>query len=253
LNWGPVVAVGPPGQTTVAWENSDASTGSSIRAAEIGGSGIVGTVRAIAPAGGRAFLTPDEYGNVTVAWLSYDLLAQRLGLLAQRLGAGGAPGTIHVLGPIDIGESENFPRIAVDRAGNATVVWLTAPEGSANTVLSRRLAVDDTVSPLWSLAPRGGAEPDVAVDPAGNATAIWVGMTPSGYGAILSRRVTRRGRLGKTRTVTFRRSAKLSAPGVIADARGVVTAAWLDVLDRRFPQALIRVARLVPRAKAQRP
>jgi hypothetical protein len=76
-----------------------------------------------------------------------------------------------------------------------------------------------------------------------------VGMTPGGNSAILSRRVTRKGTLGKTRTIAFSRAAKLSAPRVVGDARGVVTAAWLDVLDRRYPQALIRVARIAPRAK----
>jgi hypothetical protein len=242
LNSRPVVAVAPSGQATVAWWHYDASSGSSIRVAEIGGSGIVGTGRDIAPAGGRADFTLDERGNVTVAWASSDLMA-------QRLGAGGALGAIHVLGPIDLGESEDSPRIALDRAGNATVVWLTAPGWSANSILSRRIGADDTLGPLWNLAARGGEEPDVAVDPGGNATATWVGMTPGGNSAILSRRVTRKGTLGKPRTIAFSRAAKLSAPRVVGDARGVVTAAWLDVLDRRYPQALIRVARIAPRAK----
>jgi hypothetical protein len=102
------------------------------------------------------------------------------------------------------------------------------------------------MSPIEFAHPTG-AEPDLAVAPAGTATAAWTGMTPSGYSAILSRRITPKGSLGKTRTIAFRRSAKLSTPMIVADARGLATVARMDVLDRRYPQALLRVSRFVPR------
>ena len=163
--------------------------------------------------------------------------------------ARGALGAVHVLGPIDTGFwDEDLSVIALDRAGDATVVWLTAPSWGANSVLARRIGADETLDPLWTLAERGGAEPDVAVNPAGNATAAWVGMTPYGYSAILSRGMTRKdtrqdanGRVPPQGDLVRSESGR----GRPRRCDGRRT----DVLDRRYPQALIGVARLVPRAK----
>jgi hypothetical protein len=240
-NFLPQVAAAPTGKVTVAWWHLDAgSSGASIRVATVGDSGIAGTVRDVPAPRNRTELVMDSQGNLTLATLYPDLTA-------QRVDARGALGAIRLLGPIDTDESdEELLRIALDRAGNPTFVWLTAPSSSSNQLLARQIRDDDSIGPLWTLAGRGGAEPDLAVDPVGTATAAWVGMTPSGYSAILSRRITPKGSLGKTRTIAFRHSANLSNPRVVADSRGVVTVAWLDVLDRRYPQALLRLSRLVP-------
>ena len=178
----------------------------------------------------------DAHGNATIVWISS-------AVVARRILAGGALGPLLVLGPISPGfYDEPSLGVAVDRAGSATVAWQA--ESWLSTILSRRITVNDTLGPPWTLSVKSD-ESDIAVDPAGNATVVWVrSQSAVGYDyAIRARRVSRHGRLGTGRTVGSARSAALSGPKVIADARGVVTVAWRDALDRRYPQALIEVAR----------
>jgi hypothetical protein len=232
-NLRPRIAVGPSGRATVAWQ-----FGASVHATTIDRDGTVGEVRDLSE-GSRPELGVDARGNATIVWISS-------AVVARRILAGGALGPLLDLGPISPGfYEEPSLGVAVDRAGSATVAWQS--ESWLSTILSRRITVNDTLGPPLTLSVRSD-ESEIAVDPAGNATAVWVrSQSAVGYDyAIRARRLSRHGKLGTGRTVGSARSAALSGPKVVADARGVVTVAWRDALDRRYPQALVKVVRLVP-------
>ena len=251
LNLRPRIAVGPSGHATVAWQFFDAIGVASMRGTTIDRAGTVGPVHDLSAGYSGPTLAVDARGNATIVWVSETLAAPTL--VARRIRADGALGPLHVLGTISLGLYEELSvGVGVDRAGSATVAWQA--ESWLSTILSRRITVNDTLGPPWTLSVKSD-ESDVAVDPAGNATVVWVrSQSAVGYDyAIRARRVSRHGKLGAGRTVGSAPSAALSGPKVIADARGVVTVAWRDALDRRYPQALIKVARLVsPRGKRGR-
>lgn len=246
LNHTPRVAVAASGRATVVW--SFCCSGEAIgalAAATIGSDGAVGTARGI-PGWwvGAPEMAVDSRGNVTlVGNADYQVVT------ALRIRAGGALGPMQVLGSGRF--EEGRPRVAVDRAGNASVTW-----NHSGTLQLRRIGADGTLGPVTNLsAPATGTtrfgEPDVAVDPAGNATVAWNRSTspvedPWSF-AIQARGVALDAKLGAIRTLS-NSSAWLWGPTVVADARGVVTAAWSEIRQRgQRGDDTIKLARLVRR------
>jgi hypothetical protein len=242
----PSVAVGSSGRATVTWQLFQAPL--SIHAATIGPSGAVGPARELTrsapPLPGYPYeLAANARGDIAVVWISAQVMA-------RRIGAGGTLGPVHTVGPVETGEYTLPLDVGIDRAGNATVVWQNAPlESPGNLIRSRRIETMDRRGPLWKLydAPFGAMEPRVAVDAGGTAVAAWVRVTMLGDDYVYSlkvRTISRRGKAGRTRTIAPRSLGFISAPELVMDERGVVTAAWSDTLDRRDPRIVIRTARL---------
>jgi YD repeat-containing protein len=259
LSTGPRVAVAPPGQATVLWhegpEGGCVNTGPhsfcdiALRAAMIGRDGTVGPVRDFGTGSYdfTDFVTCSAQPRCrrTVSYDEEDLAADvhgnaivATGVTLRRFGLDGALGPVHVLDdtpPI----YAVYPRVGIDRRGNTTVVL----GGQV-----RRVYANFTLGPVWDgFADRcGSGNVDVAVDPPGDATGAWLCSHK-----IQTRRIARDGKLGPTRTIaTTSAGIQLSGLDLVADARGVVTAAWYQA--RRTPAGeapsvrTIKVARFVP-------
>jgi hypothetical protein len=117
------------------------------------------------------------------------------------------------------------PQVAVDPAGNATVVWEGDPGGEP-IIRARRIDAGGALGPVQDVSAAGedAVDPRVVVDPFGNATVVWTGVD-SGDGTVHSRRITAAGTLDEIKD--------LSAPGgnafgaeVAVDAAGTATVAW---------------------------
>ena len=70
----------------------------------------------------------------------------------------------------------DFPSVAVDAVGAATVVWQNFDEDHLVSVQARRITRDGRLTRTVRLGRmnRGGGLPSLAVDPAGNATVAWM-------------------------------------------------------------------------------
>jgi hypothetical protein len=161
----PQVAVGPSGDATAVWSRFD-GTAEVVQARRIGPSGELGPILDLS-VGGESALGPavavDPSGTATVAWRRWD--GTSFVVQARRVDAAGNSGP--VLDLSDPGDDAENPQVAVDGAGNATVVW------SADAVAqARRIAANGTLGAILDLSDEGD-EPDVAVAPGGVAVAAW--------------------------------------------------------------------------------
>ena len=122
---------------------------------------------------------------------------------------------------------EPLPKVAIDRRGNAVVVWehyrrgqavVQAAARSAGGAWQRPVDLDDS-HVKWP-----HARPDVAVSPDGTVVAVWTDTVNRGSGPVVS--ATRRA--GGTWTTPTRISTGRRAldPRVAIDARGNATVVW---------------------------
>jgi hypothetical protein len=173
-----------------------------------------------APDGGaRPQVAVDPAGNATVVWEGDG--PGNVIVRARRIDAGGARGPV-----LDISDPAAFgyePRVAVDPAGNATVVW----DGDG-VVHARRIAASGALEEIKDVSPMGeeGRAPEVAVDPSGAAFVIWHRPNAASFSyTIAGRRIDASGALGPV--------AELSGPDaspvgyrVAADRLGNGHAVW---------------------------
>ncbi len=105
----------------------------------------------------------DAAGRVTVVWVRDNTVE------LARIGPDGTAGPVQVLA--NPGDS---PALAVDQAGNATVVWRWY-DGNVGRIYTRRVEADGSVGSVQQLSEPGvgGGAPRVAVDPSGRATVVW--------------------------------------------------------------------------------
>lgn len=119
---------------------------------------------------------------------------------------------------VSVAGTAEGPKVAIDHAGTATVVWTTTDE----TVHARRIDAAGVLGPIVDMGE--GRDAAVAVDPAGNAIVAWTGEE-GGDTVAQARRITAAGALGDVRT--------LSAPGELGfgplagvDAAGAALLVW---------------------------
>jgi hypothetical protein len=67
------------------------------------------------------------------------------------------------------------PRVAIDRRGNATVVWQADHHGHILAEAAQRHAGEQRWTSPVSISRRAALVPDIAMDPRGDATAVWLG------------------------------------------------------------------------------
>lgn len=136
-------------------------------------------------------------------------------------GAGAAPTWLPVVGVSASASPAGTPRVAVDGAGTATLVWSQGPAVMAST----RPAGGAWSAPTRiSLAGSDTLYPDVAAFPDGRAIAVWSSYDGANYRVQASTR---------NAAGTWTAPATLSAegqpartPDVVVDASGRVTATW---------------------------
>ena len=93
----------------------------------------------------------DAHGNAVIVWLV------ETGLSGRRITASGAPGPIHVLEPpTALGPLTDDPHVAVDQAGNATVVWRNSSVMARTSFIkSGRIGANETVDQFGILSNPG--------------------------------------------------------------------------------------------------
>ena len=167
----PRVAVGPNGNATVVWSQSDGEWESIWSNRYSGGSWDAAVL--IENRSGIARnpeLAVDINGNATAVW--HQDTGARSDIWSNRY-SGGSWGTAVIIETEDT-DRAILPRLAVDHGGNVTVVWYQNDSVRWN-IWSNRYA-----SGRWEAAQMietndasSAYGPDVAVDPNGNATAVW--------------------------------------------------------------------------------
>jgi hypothetical protein len=164
----------------------------------------------------------DPQGRATVAWEAAGPENRKL-VQAMRVGADGVPGPVQTLAEF----SENpppcaCPRVAVDPAGRATVVWQS--KGTKYRIKAARIDAAGNVGPVHTLSPEGYSawDHEVALDPQGRATIVWALSPPQNVEAV---------RLGVDGTpeevrVLAKEDVGASPPALAVDLEGKATVAW---------------------------
>jgi hypothetical protein len=250
------VAVAPSGRAYVVWNFVDSS--SAIHVATISRRGRLGPVIDLSAGTGGAGLGDvemDAKGNLIVAWQSYGGSYSNA-ILTRRVGADGSLRPVHVVATGTWPNDVKFgSRLALDRAGNASVAWVfqsvRPPDTFLTTIESRRIDRNGNLSPLTDIsAPVSDISSfRLTVDPAGSQTFAWMRYIPPyrdpSY-ALQVRTIGRDGQLGPIETLSSGScgNCNVSAPKLISDAAGVVTAVWLE--PQPSFRAGIKLSRFVP-------
>lgn len=192
---------------------------------------------------GSIKLAADGLGSVFAVWAFFSSSppspSEPLGRSASSIGAavqpaGGSfalPATTLASGEewITPGWQVRSPAIAVDRGGNALVIWSQLMSvGGMQSIEAKARPVGGTFQPTAEIVYGPGPqafEPSVAFDDAGNAVAVWLGQT-GGKASVLAAERSAGGGFGAPRV--------LSTPGVLASypdlaitARGEALVAWV--------------------------
>jgi hypothetical protein len=209
----PQVAVDGHGNAWVVWTGYD-SGDAVARARRITAAGALEDVKTL-PAPGETGFQPivgvDESGSATVVWTRYDNPDFRL--QARRISTTGSLGPIDDVTPDSA--SNLRPDLAVDRSGNAVVVWPWRA-GSETVVQWRRLG-----GPIQDLSDAGTSSfgPQVAIDGSGVATAVWY----RDDGTVQARRS---GPGGTLLPIVDLSTLEAVEPDVAVDARGDAAVVW---------------------------
>ena len=111
----------------------------------------------------------DGNGNALVVWTRYNGNNNVI-QLRRRSGSGD-------LGPVQtlsgLGIDTYGPQVAIDRHGNAIVVWSGAEQAGPYRIQLRRRSASGTLGSIRTLYPGGAAYPQLAMDTNGNALVVW--------------------------------------------------------------------------------
>ena len=170
------VAVARNGRAVLAWISSD--PGRTAAARTRAADGTLGMTAPFTVSGEktREFdLDVASDGNATLVWTTPDappntkVKARTLDFDSQTLSA------VHDISTPPSPELSDTPRVAVDPAGNATIVW-RHDTATASLTETRKLSAAGVLSFTQTLTSPGFTSQahDVAVDDAGNARVVWV-------------------------------------------------------------------------------
>ena len=239
--WYPAVAMDENGNAIVVWE--DYRNGNlDIYAQRLDASGnrlwTVG-VRVNSDGGtksqGNPAVAMDTGGNAVVVWR--DSRSGKSDIYGQKLDRNGSKlWAVDVRVNSDSGTaSQLYPAVAVDRSGNAVVVWRDDRNGDSDAYAQR---LDGSGNKVWAVDVRvnsdsgTGCQGDsaVAMDGGGNAVVVW-SDDRNGHDDIYAQKLNGNG--GKLWTVDVRinsdsRIASRFAPAVAVDRSGNVIIVWED-------------------------
>jgi hypothetical protein len=178
-------------------------------------------------------LDTDASGDALLVWTRFDGVERRVE--ARFRSAAGDLGPIETISPPGNASS---PRVAVDPAGDAVIVWIAASE-----VHARLRAADGSLGPVLDVsgALTPAREPAVDVDDDGNALIVW------GFGTfdkLRARSLSATGRLGAVQSVTDASILLAGAHDVAVDADGdAVIAYGAETRDFRDVAVAVRRSR----------
>ena len=147
-------------------------------------------------------------------------------LLAGIVPAGGVETWLSPIVVSDPGRPGSYPRVAADREGNATAVWVVE-EASGNSIqASVRPAGGSWSAPVTLSRTPVSSAPELAVDGTGNATVLWVAF---GGADARVQTVTRAATGAWSAPADLSTPAPTYSPSVVVDPGGRVTAAWARI------------------------
>ena len=165
------IAIDGSERATIVWQRvfPDAR----IQSVRLDANGAAGPVQTLSPAGQGAFdprIAIDSSDRATIVWGRGDGYNYRI--QSTRLAADGTPGAVQTLSAA--GGDPRGPRVAVDSAGRATVVWWRF-DGFNDRIQSVRLAADGTPGTVRTLSEAGddATNPEIAIDGADRVTVVW--------------------------------------------------------------------------------
>ena len=163
-------------------------------------------------------------GAVTVVWSRFDGAANANIIESVRYEKGRWSDAVMVSDPV---RDTRFPQLAVDEAGNVTVVW-TQANGQLFNIQSRRwLAATGWDANIIALSPvtQMADTPAVTADSKGTAIAVWSQLQADGLWSIRSRRFSNGSWADANSFAPGGQSAY--TPQIAADNSGSATAAWM--------------------------
>lgn len=168
----------------------------------------------------------DATGDSALTW-ELDVSGADQRVQARTMSATGTLGTIEELGSVSA-TTEQFPRVATDRAGNSVFAWTRT---SSNAVLARRLSAGGTLGSLFQVSPGGipnpgVSAPEVATDRNGDTVFTWVNLGSSLQDRVQARTLSASGVLGKVRNVSPAGQIG-SQPQVATDRSGDSVLTWV--------------------------
>jgi hypothetical protein len=222
---GPRVAVDSQGRATVVWRRTEYTASgvqSRVQSARLGADGAAGEVQTLSGDGaGDPKLAMDSLGRATVVWPRFDGTKTRIESVS--LGADGTPGEVKALSKR--GQSADFPQVAVDPRGRATVVWRRTDRGKRR-IQSLNVGADGSPGAVKTLAKSGDLRPQVAVDPRGRATVVWRRIKQTKRALVIRVKSVRLGAGGNPRAIKTLSKSRASTPQVAVDRRGRATVVW---------------------------
>lgn len=172
---------------------------------------------------GNVWTAVDPQGRATVAWEAAGP-EKLLWIQAVRVDANGLPGPIHTLAEFPREPPQcPCPKVAVDPAGRATIVWQSY-DGKFRRIQAAQIDAAGSVGPVHTVSPPGfhGWDQQVAVDPEGRATVVWDLASVQNVEAV---RLGADGTPEKVR-VLAEEDPGASPPTVAVDLEGKATVAW---------------------------
>lgn len=222
----PQVMIGEAGRATVVWVRPDASGSPRVQSRTVAADMTLGGIRNLSKANTSAShvrVAANASGDKIVTWAQTD--------------GGGNRIWARVLSPDEtVGPVRNFaigffdnvdPDVAMDAAGNATIVWKTLNAPPAGLIYGRRMRTDGSLGLTRRLSYLGleiVGPPHVAVTPAGDAQVAWANRPASGGTAnwILARSFNRDGTLSAVSQVSVNNQTA-NEPHVAINDNGVAT------------------------------
>jgi hypothetical protein len=244
----PDVAVDAKGHALFTWSYGAFYRRIQMRERFAGGG--LGPVRTISPPGGNASepqVATNADGDGVFVWTRFDGTYDRI--QARQRSAGGALGPVQNVSPA--GGDAAQPKVAVDRHGDAVLLWQHS-DGSHWRVQARALSATGALGPVQNLGVgtpplfhgSGTNSPQVGVDSHGGSVFVWKHTNPSGTEGIQARTRAPAGALGPVENLSAP-DQDAGGPQVAVDPAGDAVFTWEQQLSGPLPddpdQAVARV------------
>jgi hypothetical protein len=239
----PQVALDQHGNAVFAWERYDGAN-ERIQARTRSAAGILAGTQTLSAAGQNAadvHLAVDPSGNAVFTWQRFDDTADRI--QARARSAAGTLSSTQTLSASGMNASQ--PRVGIDLAGNAVILWQRF-DGTENRVQVRTRSAAGVLSSTQTLAGTGTTTPvraQLAVDQQGNALAAWEDRQGTAVccTAVQARARSADGTLGAARTLSTA-GTYAQEPDVAVDPNGHAFAVWDEATDAQTPDGRIHAA-----------
>jgi hypothetical protein len=221
--YGPQVAVDGAGDAIAVWARSNGSNDVVQAALKPAGEAweTPATLSEVGEEASETQVAADSAGAAIAVWRRFNgsnYVVQ--GAVKPAGEAWGSPATLS-----EAGQEASEPQVAVDAAGDATVVWRRSNGSNYVVQAAVKLAGDPwETSATLSEAGQDAHAPEVAVDPAGVAIAVWTRF--NGSNDVVQAAVKPAGKPWGSPATVSEAGQQASEPEAAVDGAGDATAVW---------------------------